>query len=80
MPANSELVTRDLPRHAGIFQHQHAALGLLGADHVAGFQHQPLDVGEFPQSPAGTRVFGSGVTRSLSTSQSGAMWNLAILS
>ena len=33
---------------AGIFQHQHAALGFLGADHVAGLHHQLLDVGKFP--------------------------------
>ena len=39
---------------AGIFQDQHAALGFLGADHVARLEHQPLDVGELPdRRPAG---------------------------
>ena len=38
-----------LARLAGIFQHEHAALGLLGGDDIAGFEHQLLDLGEFPQ-------------------------------
>ncbi len=38
-----------LARLAGIFQHEHAALGLLGGDDVAGLEHQLFDFGEFPQ-------------------------------
>ncbi len=37
-----------LAAHAGVFQHQHAALGFLGADHATGFQNEALDVGELP--------------------------------
>jgi hypothetical protein len=47
MPANSELV---------ILQNQHAALGLFRADHVAGLQHQPFDVAEFPQRRLATAL------------------------
>ena len=37
-----------LAGHAGIFQNQHAALGLFRADHVACLEHQPFDVTELP--------------------------------
>ena len=45
-----------LARHAGILQHQHAALGLLGADHLAGLQHQLLDVAEIPHHRLALRL------------------------
>ncbi len=38
-----------LARLAGIFQHEHAALGLLGGDDIAGLEHQFLDLGKLPQ-------------------------------
>ncbi len=79
MPANSELVTRDLPGMPGFSKTSTrrsassvpitspaSSISFLTSEnfHVAGW----------------ICVFGSGVTRSLSTSQSGVMWNLAILS
>ena len=38
-----------LPAQAGIFQDQHAALGFLGRDQAAGFQHGRADVVEPPE-------------------------------
>ncbi len=35
-------------RHAGIFEHQHAALGFLGGDDLAGFHQIGSDIAPFP--------------------------------
>ena len=79
MPANSELVMRDWPGMPGFSStstRRSASSALITS---------PASSISFLTSPkfhtAGWHcVFGSGVTRFFSTSQSGAMWNLAVLS
>ncbi len=79
MPANSELVMRDLPVSPGFSststrRSASSALITSPASSISRLTSENFH-------SAGTQaVFGSGVTRSLSTSHRGAMWNLAALS
>ena len=79
MPANSELVMRDLPGMPGFSststrRSASSALMTSPASSISRLTSENFH-------SAGCRlVLGSGVTRSLSTSHSGVMWNLEILS
>ena len=58
-------------RHARILQDQHAALGLLGADQVAGAEQQVARRARRASDAPAPAERGVGVTRAWSTSQSG---------
>ena len=79
MPANSECVMRALPVSPGFSststrRSASSALITSPASSISRLTSENF------HSAGRQSVFGSGVTRSLSTSQSGAMWNLEILS